>query len=95
MDKQEQTLYEKTDSSHDEQQDGLHVEVIRGSEALANALRLEPPNWHSKALLQLYGFCVVAFLCSTINGGYTNISTHHLMVLIKIRLRRLPHECYS
>lgn len=69
-DKQEHMVTKETDSGETEQLDGHHLEVIRGSEALANAIRLEPPNWRSKQLVKLYGFCIVAFLCSTINGLY-------------------------
>lgn len=68
MDKQEPRVAEKPDSYHNERLDGLHVEVLKGSEALANAIRLEPPKPFSKALLKLYLFCCLAFLCSTING---------------------------
>lgn len=56
------TPLEKT-SSHDE---GLPTR-----QALLEALRTEKLSPWSPNLRKLYVFCVIAFLCSTMNGGYT------------------------
>ncbi|KAK9233747.1 hypothetical protein V1525DRAFT_392170, partial [Lipomyces kononenkoae] len=41
---------------------------IQGSEALAFAVLKENPKPFSRRHVQLYCFCVLAFLCSTMNG---------------------------
>ena len=48
--------------------EGLRVEVVKGSEALAAAIRKENPSPWTRNLFKLYAFCLVAFLCSTMNG---------------------------
>ena len=44
------------------------VTVAQGSEALIAARLKEPPQPFAKASLLLYGGCLIAFLCSTMNG---------------------------
>ena len=46
----------------------VHVEVIKGSEALVAAIRLEKPKPWTPTLLKLYAYCAIAFLCSSMNG---------------------------
>jgi hypothetical protein len=35
---------------------------------LATARRLSPPKARTKRMFQLYAFCVIGFLCSSMNG---------------------------
>lgn len=44
------------------------VKDIQGSNDLAEAKLLDPPKPFSKPMLQLYAFCLVGFLCSSMNG---------------------------
>lgn len=39
------------------------------ADAMAEALLTEKPSAWTKAMFKLYGFCVIAFLCSTMNGS--------------------------
>lgn len=48
--------------------EGPHVEVVKGSEALAAAIRKENPSPWTPNLFKLYAFCILTFLCSTMNG---------------------------
>jgi hypothetical protein len=57
-----------SDDNSQEGTDNLHVEILKGSEALAAAIRKEDPSPWTPALWKLYGFCALAFLCSTMNG---------------------------
>jgi MFS family permease len=41
---------------------------INGSDALLEARKKSPPNPRSSRMLSLYRICLVAFLCSTMNG---------------------------
>jgi hypothetical protein len=55
------TPLEKT-SSHDE--------GLPSRQTLLEALKAQKPSPWSPNLRKLYGFCVIAFLCSTMNGEY-------------------------
>lgn len=57
--------------------DNLNVEVVKGSEALAAAIRKEKPRPFSPNHCKLYLMCCLAFLCSTMNGQ------SHLPILIQ------------
>ena len=57
-----------TEDSHDENVGEVKAEEVRGSVALEAARRANPPNPWSPRLLKLYCCCIVAFLCSTLNG---------------------------
>lgn len=45
-----------------------HDEGLPSREALAQALQAQKPSPWSPNLRKLYVFCVIAFLCSTMNG---------------------------
>lgn len=47
-----------------------HDEGMPSREALLEALRAEKPSPWSPNLRKLYVFCLIAFLCSTMNGKY-------------------------
>ncbi|OAQ65486.1 MFS monosaccharide transporter [Pochonia chlamydosporia 170] len=46
----------------------VHEDILPSAEGLAEAMAMAKPSPWSKPLLKLYGFCAVAFLCSTMNG---------------------------
>lgn len=54
--------------SHDEKVDDIRTEQVQGSVAVAAARKSHPPRPWSRPLLQLYSCCIVAWLCSTLNG---------------------------
>lgn len=56
------------EASSQDGSDNLNVEVVKGSEALAAAIRKEKPHPFSPNLCKLYLMCTLAFLCSTMNG---------------------------
>lgn len=45
-----------------------HHEGLPSADALAEAMAKEKLSPWSRPLLKLYGYCAVAFLCSTMNG---------------------------
>lgn len=45
-----------------------HDEGLPSRQALMMALQAEKPNPWSPGLRKLYVFCIIAFLCSTMNG---------------------------
>jgi hypothetical protein len=47
-----------------------HDEGLPTRQALLEALKAEKPSPWSPNLRKLYVFCVIAFLCSSMNGGY-------------------------
>lgn len=46
----------------------VHQDVLPSAEGLVQALAVEKPKLWTRSLIQLYCYCVVAFLCSTMNG---------------------------
>ena len=59
---------EKAASIHEENVDGIRVEIVQGSMGLEMARRTHPPEPWSRAMLQLYACLVVGYLCSALNG---------------------------
>ncbi|PLN81783.1 MFS general substrate transporter [Aspergillus taichungensis] len=57
-----------TESIHEENVDGIRVEVLQGSMGLEMARRTHPPQPWSRAMLQLYACMLVGYLCSALNG---------------------------
>jgi MFS family permease len=53
---------------------------LHGSEALARAKAMEPPNPFSFRMLQLYAICMVSFLCSSM-VGFDNSLLASLLVM--------------
>ena len=52
-----------------EKADALHSEDhVQHAEAMAEAIAVEKPSPWTKPLIKLYCYCVIAFLCSTMNG---------------------------
>ena len=47
-----------------------HHDGVPSADALQEALAHGSINPWSKPMLQLYFYCVIAFLCSTMNGGH-------------------------
>ena len=62
----------------------VHQDVLPSADALAEAMAYGKPSPWSKPLLKLYGYCAVAFLCSTMNGKFCLISSYFLLILIRI-----------
>lgn len=56
------------DSSHQENADGIRMEVLQGSVALDIARRTSPPQPWSRQMGKLYLVVTVAYLCSALNG---------------------------
>jgi hypothetical protein len=54
----------KVDGQHIEQLEVVEPEVLD----LASARKIDPPKPWSKIMFQLYGFCIIGFLCSSMNG---------------------------
>ena len=48
--------------------ENVQTEVLRGSVAIEAALRENPPHPWTARMIQLYCYCIVAFLCSALNG---------------------------
>lgn len=47
-----------------------HDEELPSRQALISSLQVQKPSPWSPGLRKLYGFCLIAFLCSTMNGLY-------------------------
>ncbi len=60
--------------------EGVEIKVVQGSEALAEAYLKEKPNPRSKEMLQLYGICLLAFFCSTMNGYDSSLMSSMLVM---------------
>ncbi|CEJ55140.1 hypothetical protein PMG11_01415 [Penicillium brasilianum] len=56
------------ESSHQEDPEGVRVEIVQGSVALDIARRTNPPKPWSRQMRKLYLFLTVAYLCSALNG---------------------------
>lgn len=67
------------ESSHQEDPEGVRVEIVQGSVALDIARRTNPPQPWSRQMRKLYLFLTVAYLCSALNG-MENVLTGKLKV---------------
>lgn len=56
------------ESSHQENADGIRMEVLQESVALDIARRTSPPQPWSLQMGKLYAVVTVAYLCSALNG---------------------------
>lgn len=78
------------DSSHQENAEGVRMEVLQESVGLDMARRTSPPQPWSPQMRKLYAAVTVAYLCSALNG--TNPASNRNRGLSnKDRLRWLAH----
>lgn len=68
----------------------VHHDILPSADGLAEAMAYGKPSPWSKPLLKLYGYCAVAFLCSTMNGKLASYGTliHCILLVEKVILNR-------